>query len=335
MRHAIVLSVLAAAAAPIRAQTLDPVGVDPRAGLRVDTVIATVNNDVIMLSELRTQAVGEVRTLEAQQGRRLTPEERGFVLQRELTKLINNHTMAQAAKTLGLAAPDMIESLFQDELRRAAAEQVRNLGTEQKFSQELQRQGRTWQSFEREQRVEKMRQFAEELAIYSRLQKQQNLFLTPRMMRELYEREIDRFVRPSLAIVSAVVFRGDDAPAQAAKAIEFWRTNELSSRELADRYPGATAIGEIDAGTLVPELPLAKFALAGPQGAVSAPIPFQGGLQVAKVVRFIEARNASFGDPDVQTELRRIGLDQVVAELRQQALARAAARTEVLVRQAR
>lgn len=334
MRLAIVLSVLAAVA-PIRAQNIEAVGVDPRAGLRIDTVIATVNNDVIMFSELRTQAVSAVRSLEAQQGRQLTAEERGIVLQRELGKLIENHTMAQAAKTLGLAAPDMIESLFQDELRREAAEQVRNLGTEQRFSQELQRQGRTWQSFEREQRTEKMRQFAEELAIYSRLQKQQNLFLTPRMMRELYQREIQRFVRPSLAIVSAVVFRGNDAADQAAKAIEVWRTAEIGSRELAERFPGATPIGEIDASTLVPELPLAKFALAGPQGAVSSPIPFQGGLQVAKVVRFLDARNGKFEDPDVQAELRRLGLDQVVAELRQQALARAAARTEVAIRQPR
>ena len=62
---------------------------------------------------------------------------------------------------------------------------------------------------------------------------------------------------------------------------------------------------------------------------------FQGGLQVAKVVRFHAARNASFADPDVQNELRIIGLEQVIGELRQQALARAAARTEVAVRQAR
>ncbi len=334
MRLAIVLSVLAAAAS-IRAQTLDPIGVDPRAGQCVDTVIATVNNDVIMLSELRTQVGIEVGRIENEQRRRLSSEERAFVLQREMTKLINNHTMAQAAKTLGLAAPDIIESLFQDELRRETAEQVRNLGTEQKFSQELQRTGRTWQSFEREQRVIKMRQFAEDLAIFSRLQKQQNLFLTPRMMRELYQREIQRFVRPSLAIVSAVVFRGDDAAAQAEQAIEYWRTAEVDSRQIAQRFPGGTAIGEIDASTLVPELPLARFALAGPEGAVSTPIPFQGGLQVAKVVRFHAARNASFADPDVQNELRIIGLEQVIGELRQQALARAAARTEVAVRQAR
>lgn len=328
MRAAIACSLLVATA-PLVAQSLDPIGADPRAGVLIDNVIATINNDVIMFSELRTQALGVVRALQQEQGRMLTAEERGLVLQREMKKLLENHTMAQAAKTLGLATPEMIESLFQDELRRDAAEQVRNLGTEQRFSQELQRQGRTWQSFEREKRVEKMRQFAEELAIYSRLQKQQNLFLTPRMMRELYRTQIERFVRPSLAIASAVVLRGDKAAQQAEQAMQMWRTEELSSRALADRFPGATAIPEVDASTLMPTLPLAKFALAGPQGAVSQAIPFQGGLQIVKVVQFLEARDAKFEDPDVQAELRRIGLDQVIAELRQQALGRAAARAEI------
>lgn len=328
MRLAIAVCVVALAAS-IRGQGLDPVGIDPRAGLRVDTVIATVNDTAVMLSELRTQAVSRVRTLETMQGRKLSSEDRARVLQSEFRALIRDRTMAHAAKTLGLADPAMLESLFQDELRREAADQVRNFGTEQRFSQELQRQGRTWQSFEREQRTTKMRQFAEDLAVWSRLQKQQNLFLTPRMMRELYQRELQRFVRPAQSLVGAVVFRGANAAEQAAEAAAAWRSAEIGSRELAERFPGCAALGELDPSTLKADLPLAKFGIAGPEGAVSEPIPFQGGFQVAKIVRFRAARNGKFEDPEVQAELRNLGIEEVIAELRDQALRRAAARTEI------
>ncbi len=330
MRLLTIPLLVSALCSPTTAQERPAGGADPRAGIRVDTVVATVNDDVIMLSELRTLFGVSARTIESKQQRRLTNEERAYLVQAELNKLIQDRTMAQAAKTLGLADPAMIESLFQDELRREAAEQVRNLGTEQKFSQELQRQGRTWQSFEREQRAEKMRDFAEELSIRARLQKQQNLFLTPRMMQELYHREIDRFVRPAMAIVGAVVFRGDQAAEQAAAAIELWRKEDLTSRAVADRFPGALSLGENDASTLDPELELTRFALAGPQGNVSAPMTSPAGLQVAKVLRFEPAMNGRFEDPAVQVQLRRIGLDKVIGELRQQALERAAARTEVV-----
>lgn len=328
MRLAIAVCALAAAAS-IRAQGLDPVGVDPRAGIQVDTVVATVNDTAVLLSELRTVAIGKVRGLERSQGRSLTNEERALVLQQAFRELLRDYTMAHAAKNLGLADPKMLESLLQDELQREAAEQVKIFGTELRFSQELQRLGITWQRFEDDKRTSLMRQFAEELAVYSRLQKQQNLFLTPRMMQELYKRNQARFVHPAQSLVGAVVFRGADAAERAAAAAAAWRQETLSSRELAARFPGATSLGELDPTTLKADLPLAKFGTAGPEGSVSEPIAFQGGFQVAKVLRFLPARNGRFEDPEVQAELRALGTDQVLAELRDQALQRAAARTEV------
>lgn len=328
MRLAIALCACAATAS-IRAQGLDPVGVDPRAGLQVDTIVATVNDTAVLLSELRTVALGKIRGLERSQGRNLTNEERALVLQQAFRELLRDHTMAHAAKNLGLADPKMLENLLQDELRREAAEQVKNFGTELRFSQELQRQGITWQRFERDKRTSLMRQFADELAVYSRLQKQQNLFLTPRMMRELYQRNQGRFVRPAQSLVGAVVFRGDGAAERAAAAAAAWQQESLSSRELAARFPGATSLGELDPATLKADLPLARFGNAGPEGNVSEPIPFQGGLQVVKVLRFLPARNGRFEDADVQAELRALGTEQILAELRDQALQRAAARTEI------
>lgn len=328
MRLAIALCAVAAAAS-IRAQNLEPVRDDPRAGLRVDTIIATVSDTAVLLSELRNQAVGKVRGLEERQGRPLTADERSQVLQNEFRILLRDRTMALAAKTLGLADPGMLEQAFQDELQREAKEQVRSLGTEQNFSRELQLQGRTWQSFTREQRQTKMRQFAEDLAVWSRIQKQQNLFVTPRMLRELYGREQARFVRPAAAIAAAVVFRGDQAAEHAAAAATTWREADVACGELAERFPGGASLGEVDASTLIPDLPLAKFALAGPQGAVSEVIPFQNGMLVAKIMQFRSARNGTFEDPEVQTELRTLGMEQVIGELREQAMQRAAARTEV------
>ncbi|MFN9757887.1 MAG: hypothetical protein ACK58X_15885, partial [Planctomycetota bacterium] len=123
-----------------------------------------------------------------------------------------------------------------------------------------------------------------------------------------------------------------DAAAQAAAAAAAWQTEEVDARTLASRYPGALPVSvELDATTLAADLsPLQGFALAGPQGAVAAPLALPGGAYVvAKVSRFIAARNQQFSDPEVQLILRNQCTEDLINELRAEAQRTAAQRTEV------
>ncbi|MBL9078535.1 MAG: peptidyl-prolyl cis-trans isomerase [Planctomycetes bacterium] len=300
----------------------------PPPPIRVDTVVATVNDSAILLSSLQTNAVGPLRTLEARFGR-VRPEDLRRVLDDELQKLIDRHTMAQAAKTFGTFTPEQVETLLKREFERDEQQQIRDFGSHQAWSQALQNQGRTWQTFVSEQRVDKLARYAEEFAVHMRLQRQSNLYLTPRMMRETYERENGRFVRPAEARVALVVFQGADAAANAAAAAESWRTQELTSRALAARFPGATAVDDANASAMVAAV--SQWALSGPQGKVSDPIAAGSAWQVAKVLAYLPARNGRFEDPDVQEELRAICRKGVVEEFEKQALERARQRSEVWV----
>lgn len=292
----------------------------------VDTVVATVNDSAIMWSALNTNAYGRLRAAEARFGR-VRPEDIERIYREELDALIDRNTMAQAAKTFGVFTPEQVETFFRRDLEREEQEQIRDLGSHQAFSQALQNQGRTWQTYVSEQRVDKLASYAEQFAVDMRLQRQSNLFLTPRMLRETYERELGRFVRPPQALVSLVVFQGPDAATTAAAAAETWRREEIGSRQLAQRFPGATALDDAVATSLIADL--SQWALAGPLHNVSAPIRRGDAVQLAKVAAYVPARNGRFEDLDVQEELRGICQRGVVDEFRKQALERASQRTEV------
>lgn len=292
----------------------------------VDRVIATVNDSAILWSALQTNTYGRLRTLQAQFGS-LRPEDIERVNRQQLDQLIDRHTMAQAAKTFGIYTPEQVENILRRELERDEQQMIRDLGSQQAYTQALQNQGRTWQTFVSEQRVDKLAGFAEQFAVNMRLQQQENLYVTPRMLRETYQREQKYFVHDAEALVAMVVFRGADAMAHATAAAELWQQQEMTSGELASRFAEAGRIDDALASSLVPEL--AQWALAGPLGNVSTPVERNGVVQLAKVVDYRPARNGRFEDPDVQNELRRICRNSVIGEFQKQALERARQRTEV------
>ena len=338
---------LLAGLAPLTAQ--DPAPAQPPAGAGatapaappagrqpVDWVVATVNDAAILMSELRTRAAGSINREELNLGRRLRPAEVLTMLKAELVPIVQNHAMAQAAKTFGFATPEQVESLFQDEMRREEEDQVRDFGTLVEFSKELQRTGRTWQTYERERRVEKMRQFAEDFAVGMRMQKQGNLFLTPRMLRETYQRRIDQFVHGPRAGVILVGFEGPDARDTAAAAAALWRQEDLDGKGLLARFPNAKGttqelggITEKSRASLATVL--ADFALAGPLNHVAEPFELGGTWRTAKIAIYEPAANGKFEDAEVQAELRYLCQKGVIGELRRQATARAMQRTEYWV----
>ena len=292
----------------------------------VDKVVATVNDSAILHSELLTLAEGEIRSEEAT-GKRLRAEDRQRIYEKELRLRIDEHTWAQAAKTFGYWPPEQVEAWFQRELERDEQNQVRDLGSYQAWSRELQNSGKTWPTWVREQRVDKMADIAKSLSVGRRMQQQSNLYITPRMLRETFEEAKRLFVHEAQANVALVKFSGDDRLANATKAAAMWRTEDVSSRALAQRFPGAIGIDTMAASALVAEL--ATFAMAGPVDRVSDPIESEREVIVAKIVLFAPARNGKFEDEDVQEQLRTLCERGVREEFTRQALDRARQRSEV------
>ena len=199
-------------------------------GWLVDAITATVNDSAIMLSDLRTLTASAIRGAERQFGP-LSPQEHKLITQRELAALVNKYRMAQSVKSLGVLTPEQVEQLLRSELDSDKEDQRRDLGSMQALSLELKRQGRSWPTYEREKRVDKLNLFAQEFAVNRRLARQTNLFLTPRMLRQTYDDNRGMFVRDAAAKVVWVQFQGADAAATAEQAADLWRREELSPRQ--------------------------------------------------------------------------------------------------------
>ena len=297
--------------------------------LQVDGVVATVNDSAILWSELMTVGAGRVRAL-VNSGARLTRADEEQVLLAELEKLIDARQMALSLKSLGVVPPDQVETMLRAELEREKQEKVRDLGSVPELSRALKEEGRTWPTYEREQRLGKLGEFAEEFAVHQRFHRNSSLLLTPRMLRETYEKQKAAFVHPAQATVAMVEFRGADAEAQATRAAAAWAVQDMTSRDLANRNFGSIPYAEQRSSALADFLkPVAVFAEAGPVGSVSPPLACRDSWFVARVVEYLPAANGRFEDPQVQARLRAICQNQVLNEFRQQAMQRARVRTEV------
>lgn len=298
-------------------------------GAPVDGVVATVNDSGLLTSQIRTLAASRLRALRAQGGVR--PEDELAVLERTLDGEIDRYRLALAAKTMSPLPPEQLDEILRREFERDRQEQVRDLGSLSLFSDELKRVGRTWPMHQREQRIQKLYELAEEFAIGRRLMGQTRHFLTPGMLQKEYEANRDLFVRPSMATIVQARFSGPDAEKNAAAAAAAWRNEDVSARALAERYPDAVGVSaEIAVDKLAAELAsVREFALAGPAGAVSNPTPHRGAIVIAKVAQFAPARNDAFADPTVQEQLRDLCAQKIIVEFREQAAERAKQRTEV------
>jgi hypothetical protein len=305
-------------------------GAKPPKRLFVDSVVASVNDSAILQSRLFATVSGSILGAEAEAGRPLRQSEIMQMTARDLRLLVNNYQMAQAARSFGNLPPDRFDMILEAQLEQDKENRRRDLGSYGELSAELERTGQTWQTYADGQRIEKLRMLAEEFSIHERLRKQSNLYLTPRMLRATYEQNKDRFVRTAMARVAMVTFRGPDAAETAARASDLWADKVLTAREVAESFPGSQPLQSMRAKSLPPKL--REFALAGPLGNVSLPIPRGGGqVDVVKVMAFAPGRDGRFEDPDVQAEVRAIANNLVYMEFREAALGRARERTEVWI----
>jgi hypothetical protein len=304
----------------------------------IDEVVGTVNDAAILRTTLDKAVSGSIRGREQELGRPLTEQEALPLRRQALMKLVDEHCMAQAARTLGVVPPARVEEIVQDGLKRATREQIRQLGSELRFTQELKDNGQSWPTWERDQRLRIMSELTEGIAVWGRLQQQHNLYITPRMMREFYYKNRLHFVHPPTATVARIGFivdtDRDKVLASAREAAELWRKESLSSTELAGRCKGARA--QADLIDLCPEIPpsgvpqdVIQFA-GNPAGTVSDPVMVgDSSIFVMKVVDRREGVNGSFEDPGTQAEIRRSLEQNVVSMFRREAVQRSRDRTYI------
>jgi hypothetical protein len=304
----------------------------------IDEVVGTVNDAAILRTTLDKAVSGSIRGREQELGRPLTDQEAMQLRRQALTKLVDEHSMAQAARTLGVVPPARVEEIVQDGLKRATREQIRQLGSELRFTQELKDNGQSWPTWERDQRLRIMSELAEGIAVWGRLQQQRNLYITPRMMREFYYKNRLHFEHPATATVARIGFivdtDRDKVLASAREAAELWRKEPLSSTDLAARCKGARP--QADLIDLCPEIPppgvpqdVIQFA-ASPAGTVSDPVMVgDSSIFVMKVVDRREGVHCSFEDPATQAEIRRALEQNVVNMVRREAVQRSRDRTYI------
>ncbi|MFT4512192.1 MAG: hypothetical protein ACI89X_001296 [Planctomycetota bacterium] len=326
----ILLGLIALSSAPLAAQAA--ANAKPKAPKRlfVDSVVASVNDSSILQSKLFKATSGQIKG-ELLQGKRLSLEHIRSLTIRTLRELVIDHQMAQSARSFGNFPADRFDAILQGELDRDQQERVRALGTEFAVSEELARNGETWQTHRKELRTEKLTMLAEQFAIWERLRKQSNLYLTPRMLRDTYKELRSEFVRDAIANIAIVICTGPSAESNAKEAANLWRSGNLTSRELADQFATGVSSGLImEARTLGPQLK--AFGMAGPTDKVSDPIPGRGGsFKVAKIMEWRAASNGRFEDPEVQALVRTYATKKVHREFRLQAQQRARDRTKVWI----
>ena len=297
--------------------------------LFIDSVVASVNDSSILQSKLFKASLGEIQGAIAE-GRNPTLNQIRGQTMIQLRKLVTDYQMAQSARSFGNFPTERFDAILKSELDRDQQDRVRELGTEFAYSEELARTGETWQTHREELRLEKLTMLAEQFAIYERLRKQSNLYLTPRMLRETYKKYESEFVTPNRANVAMIVCSGPNALANASKAADFWQTGDWTAQEVANRCKGVTPAQSLPAKLLEPKLK--AFGLAGPIGNVSPPTKgMRGTYKVVKIMQWQAANEGRFEDPRVQAIVRNIASKQVQLEFRQQAQERARDRTKVWV----
>lgn len=331
----------AAAASFALAQETPPPSGPPRPAplLSVDYAVATINDAVVLYSELMAATVGEIKTQEQLLGRKLTTPERQILFNNNLRREIEQQALAQGAKTFGIVPPERIEQVVTSLLEDDERERIRQLGSLQKLSEERARLNQTWQTYYREERVKKLAAIARQMGVYDRLQNQRHLFITPRMMREFYRANREAYVHEGRATVGIVAFTGRDqdaARAAAQEAAKLWREEPLTTAEIAARFAdrGAFMLREF---TTITERSrkdeadptLVDFALAGPAMTVSDPVVSGGAVQVRKIFQHMPASTGNFEDPQVQASIRQQLEQAVERNLLQQTTRRAMERTEV------
>ncbi len=312
-RARLLIAALAVAAAPL-----------PAHGELVDAIVATVGEEVILLSDLRSEAAPVLFDLRQQN---LDPAEyearRGEIIEQALDEAIENAVLAREARRLGVDIPTTVIDQRLEELRQ-------HYPSEEAFQQDLQQAGETMSELRSRLRRQSM---AIQVGMQRRQQFERAVTVSESDVAQYYQENLHQFQRPERVRVRQIFLAADnDAEREAAHAqmeeilaeLEAGASFEDLAREHSQALDGPQGglLGWQQQGDLVEPLNSAAFALA--EGEVTEPLDTDFGVSLLKadaredadVAPLDEVRAAISAELRQQRAQRRY--DQWMTELRRQ-----------------
>ena len=292
----------------------------------VDKVAATVNDDVIALSEVEQRAAPELAALNQNRDSPQRAELRKKALHSAVEQLIGEKLMEKQVDELGITVSDQEVELGLEDIRRQ-----NNFDADQ-FEQALRSEGYTVQQYREFMRKQLRRLKLVNIKVRSRVTVSEN------DLRGAYDRwarleQADPEIRARHILVKV---EKSAPPEQQAKALEKAKALAAEARkpgvdfaELAKKKsdgPSAADGGDLGSfrrGMMVPEFDKVAFSL--PEGGVSDPVRTHFGWHIIKVEerRAVPVKSFEEMKDQLQEKLTREQLEkyteQYVKELRQQA----------------
>lgn len=294
------------------------------AAVRVDGVVATVDNEAVLYSEVVRDAQRQLDELRSQAGTEAEyRRESDRILEETLDQAIESKLLYREAMLVGMN--------IEDELVENRIQELRDLyPTNEAFMRELDQAGETMRDFRERTRKRLM---AQRMAYMKLRQLESDAVVSQDQLVQYYEENIDQFRRSERVRVRQIFLQApesDPQARQAARARLELILDELNAgadfAELAKQYseaPGAEdggIIGWQRRGDLIPSLEEEAFRLdAGEHGGI---VQSPGGLHILKVDEHQEAGIAPLKEVrnDIEPYIRSMQADEAyekwIAELR-------------------
>jgi parvulin-like peptidyl-prolyl isomerase len=242
----------------------------------VERVVAKVNGQIITLSEFQSRQVA------AAQAARIDPAQIGSFLRQNnahiLQDAIDELLILQKAQDAGIQAPAQWIDEAIDTIKKE-----NHLTTEELFQAALAREGLTYD--ELRQNIERsiIRRIVMQRDIQPKIEASES------ELRAEYEKRRDKeFTKPATVTLEEILVKEDMGGLDLARQLAQRARAGEDFKELARTYSMAPTranggeVGQIAQGDLNPDLEKIAFSL--PVGAVSDPLPVEGGYRIIKVV---------------------------------------------------
>jgi parvulin-like peptidyl-prolyl isomerase len=241
----------------------------------VERVVAKVNGQIITLSEFQTRQVAAV------QASRVEPANIGAFLRQNNAKIlqdaIDELLILQKAEDAGMKAPPQWIDEAIDGIRKE-----NNITSDEQFQEALAREGLTLGELRQNLERSIVRRYVVERDVRPKIE------ATEPEVRAEYERlKATEFTKAPTVTLQEILVKEDGGGlalareiAEKAKAGEDFATLAKAHSAAASRAHGGD-LGQLSQGEINPDLEKVAFALA--VGAVSDPLPVEGGYRIVKV----------------------------------------------------
>jgi hypothetical protein len=281
----------------------------------LDRVLMTVDNEVILLSEVEEEYAARIvaRQKGLPPGQTLDLRQRMLIYQQVRLDRLRAAVQAQAAWSIQGASPERIQQIVNQELQRRTQEQIKEIGSLNRLRQE-QASGLMGSSAfirDRREREDILYNLAKQ-DFERRFRDRVALMITPKALRAHYKRRAPELRATAAKVLGVVRFDVPDqddpvAPrASAGKAAAAWRESPKTGTEIGAEFGGDSRPHQRIAGSAAARLQpfIRSFVATATVGTVSEPIRFSGAFWVLKIVSETPGDTFRWDDIQVQNRLR-------------------------------